>query len=407
MTFKKLCQAFVMLWGVVWLAAFAQAQTTAPKTLTVGIYPYVPRPAQFQEVIAAQWKKIAPDIQLNFVADSIWDGGYYIDPPKGVDVFVFDAIFMEYFKSKGVLEPLQKSEIDHFDDLLSYASEGVYSNQQYYGIPQIGGGGILFYRKGDKALKKAKGFTGIQQVLGQCSYPDTFPPKNQGLILDLSGRTTNFCTYVEVLEDRSGVYTPNPPLPQNEQALSPIIVKRLRNLVRLGNDKQAQYDDATNKRPKAFASGLGRAMIGYTERMAYMTNDALKNIRFRLMPFSSAKKDVHLFYSDIVGINPAVKDKQMRAAAVKLANLMASKEVMVGSILSTSKQQQLQYLLPVRHSVFKALAKKDPFKIYKKLYKLVKRNQPKLFKLGTDSRKLTTAMGKVIRTKVFEKKLCD
>jgi thiamine pyridinylase len=95
-----------------------------------------------------------------------------------------------------------------------------------------------------------------------------------------------------------------------------------------------------------------------------MTNDALKNIRFRLMPFSD-KKDVHLFYSDIVGINPAVKDKQMRAAAVKLANLMASKEVMVGSILSTSKQQQFQYLLPVRHSVFKTLAKKDPLRYTK------------------------------------------
>lgn len=124
------------------------------------------------------------------------------------------------------------------------------------------------------------------------------------------------------------------------------------------------------------------------------------------MPFSD-KNDVHLFYADIVGVNPNVKKKGMRKAALKLANLLASKKVMVGSIAKRSKDAQLQYLLPVRTSVFLELAKKDKFAIYPKLHRLVKNNQPRLFKLGTESRELTKKMGKIIRTQVFADKTCE
>jgi thiamine pyridinylase len=68
------------------------------ETLTVALYPSVPRTAQFEAAIRAAWSKVHPADQLSFINDgNVWDGGYHTNPPANVDVFVFDAMYFEEF----------------------------------------------------------------------------------------------------------------------------------------------------------------------------------------------------------------------------------------------------------------------------------------------------------------------
>ena len=77
-------------------AAAGSAQTLAREgaggiTLKVGLFPWVPRPHQVEDVIAAARKQRHPDVPLTFV---FWDC-YSSDPPTKLDVFVFDAIYLD------------------------------------------------------------------------------------------------------------------------------------------------------------------------------------------------------------------------------------------------------------------------------------------------------------------------
>src|SRR5262249_53761995 len=124
------------------LVALALAITISPPspaadglTLKVALYPYVPRLEQFQTAIAAEWKKVQPSVSLAFLPTSAWDGGYSNDPPADVDVYVFDAIFFEYFLSRKWLEPIAAAEVDNPADFVPYAVDGVKVDGVYYGIP--------------------------------------------------------------------------------------------------------------------------------------------------------------------------------------------------------------------------------------------------------------------------------
>jgi thiamine pyridinylase len=128
--------------------AHHEAQITS---LNLALYEYVPRLDQFKQVITAAWAQQAPGIQLNYVD---WDC-YSQDPPKNLDVFVFDGIFLDYFVASGFLSPLQPNEINNPADFLPYALNDSKIGNVNYAIPQIGCGSILFYRKGDTALQRA------------------------------------------------------------------------------------------------------------------------------------------------------------------------------------------------------------------------------------------------------------
>lgn len=101
------------------------------RTLVVGLYPYVPRLDQFQGAITAEWSKVRPDLSLRFLSVDDWDGGYSDDPPPQADVYVFDAMFFEYFRSQGWLEPMSADEIDDLDDMRSTESRSMGSTTRF------------------------------------------------------------------------------------------------------------------------------------------------------------------------------------------------------------------------------------------------------------------------------------
>jgi len=195
-------------------------QTQSNLSLDVGLYPYVPRPEQFKETIQKQWYAKHPNVKLNFI--ETWSGGYD-NEPKNLDVFVFDAAYLDDYISKDFLLTLKKSEINDFEDLLPYAKEGVKAedSSDYYGIPQIGCGTLLFYRKNDLELKNAKTQSEIINTIGQCTYDTLIPPKGKGLMMDFSSKTTNGDFYLEATQDIYGKYTTNPPKPPRAELLNP------------------------------------------------------------------------------------------------------------------------------------------------------------------------------------------
>ncbi len=92
--------------------------TTTEPVLNVAIYPYLPRPLQFEDAIRAQWQAVRPDgPELNFVDYDC----YSADPPSTLDVFTFDAIFINHFQTAGYLLPISEPLDGDFMDFAQRA----------------------------------------------------------------------------------------------------------------------------------------------------------------------------------------------------------------------------------------------------------------------------------------------
>jgi len=365
-------------------------------TLKVGLYPYVPRIDQFQTVLKAQWKAVHPNVDLIF--ETSWDGGYKAPPPADVDVFVFDAMFFESFRSKGFLEPLNKSEIVHIDDFVDYAIKGVEHNSTYYAIPQLGCANILFYKTNDRLLSQVKSISELNSVLNECTYTSQIPPDTRGLMLDMKGSTTNATFYLDIAHSRDNTYPL--PLPATDE-LNAVVIQDMRELLYM-----ASYENATDDPPQDygradwFSEGYGRALIGFTEHMSQMSAQTRSSIGFKPLPMTE-NSNKPLFYADVIAVNSKTK---RRSLAVELANVMASKETMIKSIGADKSNPYPQYLMSVRPSVFIEIGKKFP--LYNQMHEMIKKNNPIMFKLDSRARKWLDSTADAIRTQVQEKYVC-
>jgi thiamine pyridinylase len=372
------------------------------QTLTVGLYPYVPNPQQFQTVLAAEWRKVQPNVQLNFLGSDAWDGGYSMDPPPNADVVVFDGMFFEYFRSRNLIERLAPGEIQNLSDFLPYALEGVKAaDGQYYAIPQLGCAELLFYRKSDAALANAKTLSQVKQSLGQCSFTSQIPPDRRGLLLDLSGGTTDAALYLDTTHSITGQYPF--PLPASPDQLNKLSIQNLRGML-----STSSFENATrpSDNPYIFAqwfsNGWGRAYVGYSESMSFMSEAARNDVAFKPMPFSDNPSARPLFYADVIGVNTTVNQRGTRALAVQLANVMAATSTMLQSIVVNGAPQ---YLFPTRASVFNAL--RPTYPIYGKMQELVQASNPLMFKLDSQSRAwLASPMKGVIKKEVLSDTVC-
>lgn len=237
----------------------------------------------------------------------------------------------------------------------------------------------------------------INQASGQCSIDSIPPPEGSNLIVDLSGSTTDACLYLETVQDITGQYTPNLDLPQPNR-LNPTAVSNLHSLLNTGcvlpsvTSSSVPYQGAV-----WFGEGRGRALIGFTESLSAM-GTSRQNVDFKLMPYAD-RTGINLFYIDLVGINSTVTDPQRRAAALKLANLIASTNVVVSSFGPTPAANYPQYLMPVRKSVFEALQIND--RLYQQMYKLVSNSNPRMFRIGSNSRTWLKSAKSAIRQQIL------
>lgn len=366
------------------ISAIRTAPTSAASPqLVVALYPYVPRVEQFQKAIRAAWSSVQPTVPLVFMDAAHWDGGYSMDPPPGADVFVFDAMYFEYFRARGWLSALSPGEVQGLDDFVPYAINGVRVGASYYAIPQLGCANILFYQKNDAALANAKTLTQVQSALSQCTYTSEIPPDRRGLMIDMAGKTTNGTLYLDSAHAITGQYPL--PLPQNPAQLNANAVANMRRLLAMASYENGTADDLNDpyQRGEWFSRGWGRAVVGFTEYMSDMSDETRRNIAFKVMPLSDAPNPP-LFYADVIGVNTTTTSRGTRALAVQLANIMASSATMTASIGPDPQNPGPQYLMATRPSVFQTLG--ATFPIYKDMYALVATGQPVMFKLDSSSR---------------------
>ena len=354
------------------------AATADTVVLTVALYPYVPRIDQFQEAIANAWAQEYPDVTLNFVPASEWDGGYSSDPKPNYDVFIFDGMFFEYFKAQGYLSGIPAASVTDPDDFLAYARDGVAEGSTYYAIPFLGCSNVFFYNKNDTALADATTLSEIAAALGSYTYTSQEPPDRRGMMLDMAGGTTNATLYLDVAYNQSGVYPLPQPAPGDLSAAALATMTKLIGLASYWNvtmDPPADYG-----RGVWYNSGYGRSYVGFTESMSVMSPETRNNIAFRIMPFSDNTGFGELFYADVIGVNSQTSQS---ALAIELANLIASTDVFVASTGATGLDAP-QFLMATRVSAFQALAQQDP--IYNQMYALITDNEPLMFKLDENAR---------------------
>jgi thiamine pyridinylase len=358
--------------------------------LTVGLYPYVPRKEQFQAAIEEAWEKKYPNVKLEFNQD--WDGGYSQDP-TGMDVFVFDAVFLDYFNKQGFLDLLSISEIPDPEDFLPYALEGVKVDSHYAALPMLGCTNILFYREADSAIENATTLSQLTEVVGKCLFTSQVPPDQRGLLIDMAGGSTNACMYVDIVESEAGQWPV--PLPVNPDNLDPKAIAGMQALLSASSFYNATWDpSASYGRAVWFSNEGGRILMGFTESMSVMSPETRQSLQFKLFPMGDDTSARPLFYSDVIAVSASTIQ---RTPAVELAQMMASSRVLVASMKARSDYESPQYLMPVRESVFTALSADDP--LYSKMQTMVEAANPILFNLGDSARSWIDQIKNAIKDK--------
>lgn len=347
-------------------------------TLDVALYPYVPRIDQFKSELSERWQATHPKTYLNMISE--WDC-YDQDPPDSIEVFVFDAIYLNNFASRGFLSPLEEGQLGNWKDVLPYAREGATINGKIMAVPQIGCGSILFYRKGDVEMARAGSIEALHKVLGFSPDQSVWPTGNTGLLMDFSGKTTDACYYVVEEMTQTDQYSTRPPMPKCKAGMLASFLFPLKQTVRLCGEQQAAYaDKVPYMRGLMFSEGFGRAAVGFTESMSVM-GSSIDQMEMKPFPFGQA--NFTPFYSDMAALNPKTAPRQ-KDLALELLNLITSSDYLIACFEGRSDWEAAQYLMPVRTSVFDALAEKYPK--YAEMKTMVDNANPKAFLLGIDSR---------------------
>ncbi len=353
-----------------------------------------------QEVLRAMWRAKHPTVELEFVG---WDS-YRTDPPEGVDVFEYDAIFLDHMVKNGLASKLDASDVKDAEDFFDFATAGGKSNGDFYGIPRIACTPVIFYRAGDEAIEKAKSIEELHKVLGDRTEAQLEPKENEGLLIDLSSGTSCACYYLDAVSDGSGMYSPMPNLPEAGK-LNAAAVANLQRLTRMGGREQVKYEDKdwpNDQRSKWFAAGKGRAMVGWTERLSSIPVEQHAKLRYRTFPLAESNA-VNLLYVDVLSLSPKL-DGDRRKLALEFANFAASKDVVMATFLARNeKTRSPQYLLPVRKSVAESPEFRTEAPFYNDLVAIL-REKPQPFRIGADSRKWFGSTRKAIQSAIVEVK---
>ena len=375
------------------------AAATAPEedvALTVGLFPWVPRPAQVEEAVREAWARRHPDVPLEFVT---WDC-YASDPPASLDVFVFDAVFRERFRRLRLLHSLPARLLGDAGDFAPAAAEAAYAGGRIWGVPQYQCADMLVYRRGDRALGRAHTLSRLVATLGTGTYKGRRPPRGTGLMIDLSSAWTAGSLYVDATVDARGRYVPVPRLPLRPGAVDPCLVADLRDLRRTASLADARYVGGDGfSRARWFGRGYGRAVVTYTEGLGAMGARGRRAAIVERLPLSD-RRDVPLVYVDLVSVSRVLEDgpAEELALAEELAGLVGSSEVAVAA-LGRWHGRAPQYVLPARLSAFAALGRHDP--VYRRIRRVALAGRPHPFLLGAGSRRWFETIAPVVLRRVL------
>ena len=382
-TFRIFLITFFFIIGLVAQAPIARAADS----LTVGLYPWVPRLQQFQDAISTQWAKVQPDVSLHFLTSDEWDGGYHMNPPTNADVYVMDAMFLNYFNSIGSVDLLRDDEVLNKQDFFEYAIDGVKNpSGGYLAVPMLGCANVLFYHEDDGAVASAQTISALKQTLKTCTFTSMVPPGPRGLMIDMQGASTAACRYIESEAGIQGTWPINLP-----ETIDPTAMGFLRTMMDMTSFYNAtKAGDNTYNRGTWYSEGYGRVFVGYTETFSAMSAQTRATTKIKPFPASDNVDAPTMFYSDLIAINPTSISRGTRDLAVQLANVIADAQTITASIGPGDGKDYPQYLMPVRPSVFDTLSKTYPK--YQEMKEMVENSNATLFSLDSNSRDWFDAM---------------
>lgn len=350
-----------------------------PTTLKVSLFPWVPSPKDIEHVVRNHWNRLHPDVSIEFVE---WDC-YGSDPTPELDVFETDAIILDHFVENGHVAQLTLSDIDAANDIYEFAIRGSTVDNNIYGIPRIACRPMLFYRCGDSAVRNSAGIGDLFRALGASADVSFMPPRCSGLFIDLSGGTTCACYYLDAVADISGDYQINPELPQPGD-VQDAAIDNLQLLTLMAGSKQALFENYDGLRSRSFTQGYGRALVGFSERLAHMPVACHSHIGIRSLPLAGNDR-TNLMFVDTLCLNSGLTGKK-RQLAIEFANLAASSAVVIDSFLVKNPfTNSPQYLLPVRKSVLTDSRVNREAPLYRCLRPLMEDN-PQPFRIGSEIR---------------------
>jgi len=354
----------------------------AAEGLVVGLYPWVPRLQQFEDTITAAWAKVQPDVPLTFLTSDEWDGGYHMDPPANADIYVMDAIFLNYFNSIGSVSMLSDAEVLNKQDFFDYAIDGVKnpSGDGYLAVPMLGCANVLFYHKDDAPVAAAETLGALKQTLGTCSFTSMVPPDGRGLMIDMQGASTASCRYIESQAGIQGTWPISLP-----EKVDPTAMGFLREMMDMTSHYNAtKAGDNTYNRGSWYSEGFGRVFVGYTETFSAMSAETRENTAIKPFPASDNADAPDMFYSDLIAVSPSSVARGTRDLSVQLANVIADSQTIIDSIGPGDGSEFPQYLMPVRPSVFDDLS--QTFPKYQEMKEMVETSNATLFALDENSR---------------------
>ena len=381
----------VLIIAALQLKECGSRKSSDPETMNVALFPYVPDIESFEAAIQKNWQEIHPQTALNFIC---WDC-YENDPGKDLDVFVFDAIFLSHYIDAGYLLPIPQEKLEHAEDFLPFAMEGLSRDGVVYALPQLLCTQILYTRKEDTALSEADSLADLYDVIGDREEKTEIYGENEGLLVDMTSGIMTISMYLDALCDISREYSTYETLPDPDD-ISDEALEAVRQLVRIGGIEQLQYDtgDEYYLRAQWFADGKGRAYIDYTEAMSVMPEMADDVV---LRPFSFVEdENIPLMYCDGAGILSSIEEDR-KDLAIDLLNIITNSQVMEEAIAANDSPQ---YLLPARFSVYESLAAQFP--VCSRLEEIASDPDNRVYRIGKDAREYLSEAKTVLPDLLFE-----
>ena len=276
------------------------------------------------------------EIHLNWIEENEWDGGYHKNPEEYFDVFIYDAIFIDYYISQGWLSALDRDEITYAEEIDSKILSLIECpDGKYYGIPIYGCMYVLFYRSNDRELASIKTFEDLLEIASKRAF-----------IMRKPGERTKKSNYILLLDPTS----PLKDLTENDLDMN--LIQQLSHFYRYSKSFLTKNDRYSFEQLSFY--------IGYTEdinTMVFLDENDLAQIDCMFVPTNHP--DRAQCWLDCVGIHPCTKLRGTYEKSLQLANLMTCSEVMNACLNGRF------YLLPTNHRTFAHLASNNS--IYAKL----------------------------------------
>lgn len=336
-----------------------ETQAEAKQTLSVAVFQYIPHYNYFTEVLLQEWEEVEPDVELQIAG---WD--CYAETNGECDLLMYDAVALTHLAENGYIRPIAPEDIVNREDIVPFALDGASRNGECYGVPYYLCGDVMIYYKDDAEVAAVNT---IPQLIAlneerRKADPDT------GVV-----RYTEIDDpyhYLQAASDLGGKYTRFEEMPDCRK-LDPKVLDRLEKFRSLA----MELPETDLENAEMFCQGYGYAFLGLTEHMRFMDN-ILDKIAVKKLSFSE-RRQIPLFYIDVVSISSQVTDPEELELCKKLMNLIGSEEFQKKICFEEGKPL---YLLPARESVYLSLAEEYP--MYGQLHDLVMEPNNKTLRCG-------------------------